>query len=189
MAATRHRLPLRTWSTGSAGLCWMPHYDDSSWPPCAATPPKSCKWPRPNAGANGNRTPDLLDANETTWTFEVVDCVGRVNNSQVNRLEALTGRELRRSYCGRTADAGGRGWNLAPRERTLAERGTRCGDQTGTPHPFRPDVKGSLLAQVSAQLASSKQYCAKGNRVESSAAQIVEEPRVTNVKARCGQCS
>ena len=30
--------------------------------------------------------------------------------------------------------------------------------------------------QVSAQLASSKQYCAKGNRVESIAAQIVGEP-------------
>src|SRR6185437_15994786 len=63
------------------------------------------------------------------------------------------------------------------------------GTKLVTPHPFRPDVKGSLLAQVSAQLASSKQYCAKGNRVESSAAQIVEEPRVTNVKSRCGQCS
>src|SRR4029078_5038459 len=34
-----------------------------------------------------------------------------------------------------------------------------------------------------------KQYCAKGNRVEPSAAQIVEDPPVTNVKARCGECS
>ena len=43
--------------------------------------------------------------------------------------------------------------------------------------------------QVSAQLASSKQYWAKGNRVRSIAAQIVGEPRVTNVKAGCGHWS
>src|SRR6185295_7608797 len=73
--------------------------------------------------------------------------------------------------------------------------------RSSVPKQLRPDIRSQYSwqvsqsnwrlrrgQQVSAQLASSKQYCAKGNRVESSAGQIVEEPWVTNVKARCGQC-
>jgi hypothetical protein len=55
-----------------------------------------------------NVSADLLDANETTWTFGVVGGVGRVNTSQVKRLAALAGIEVCRSYCGRIADAGHR---------------------------------------------------------------------------------
>ena len=37
----------------------------------------------------GNRTPDLLDANENNWAFVDVDRVGIVNNQQVTRLATL----------------------------------------------------------------------------------------------------
>lgn len=43
--------------------------------------------------------------------------------------------------------------------------------------------------QVSAQLASSKQILRKGESCRVDAAQIAGEPRVTNVKARCGHWS
>jgi hypothetical protein len=40
-------------------------------------------------GASENRTPDLLDANETNWTFVAADRVDFVNNQQVMRLATL----------------------------------------------------------------------------------------------------
>jgi hypothetical protein len=44
-------------------------------------------------GAKGNRTPDLLDANESTWAFIRVDLVDRVKNFQVRALTALAVQE------------------------------------------------------------------------------------------------
>jgi hypothetical protein len=37
----------------------------------------------------GNRTPDLLDANETNWAFDAVYSVGCVENLLVRELAAL----------------------------------------------------------------------------------------------------
>ena len=40
-------------------------------------------------------TPDLLDANEATWEFIAVDCVGCLKNQQVKTLATLvSGRPL-----------------------------------------------------------------------------------------------
>jgi hypothetical protein len=86
-----------------------------------------------SSGAKGIRTPDLLDANESTWAFVAVDFVGRRGKRQVNRLEAFTSEERRRSYCGRIADA--RPIQLHG-EKALAVQGE--GDhRRGAPPPFR----------------------------------------------------
>jgi hypothetical protein len=47
---------------------------------------------------------DLLDANESTWTFGVTDRVGGGGNPQASRLDGLVSDDHRRNYCGRTAD-------------------------------------------------------------------------------------
>ena len=49
-------------------------------------------------GAKGIRTPDLLDANESNWTFTGSSCVGCVKSSQVSVLVRLAA-ESRRKFC------------------------------------------------------------------------------------------
>ncbi|BBY13836.1 hypothetical protein MMARJ_45760 [Mycobacterium marseillense] len=44
-------------------------------------------------GAKGNRTPDLLDANESTWAFGTACNVGRVKFLQVDGLATLGTKE------------------------------------------------------------------------------------------------
>jgi hypothetical protein len=49
---------------------------------------------------------DLLDANESTWTFATVDRVCSEGKVHFRRLTALAGTDGCWSYCGRTADVG-----------------------------------------------------------------------------------
>jgi len=81
------------------------------------------------------RRSDLLDANESNWTFADVDDVGHVNNSQVKTLAALVSCVHRRSYCGRIADAGVASF---VGERAGAGRPRRpLSRWKGRPHPLR----------------------------------------------------
>jgi hypothetical protein len=47
---------------------------------------------RKRCGAKGIRTPDLLDANESTWAFGLADSVGGVENALVKALKRLAGK-------------------------------------------------------------------------------------------------
>jgi hypothetical protein len=68
------------------------------------------------------RIPDPLDANESTWAFVAVYCVGLEGNPQANGLEPLASNGGRLNYCGRTADESFS--RIRPeRERALAVRG------------------------------------------------------------------
>jgi len=49
----------------------------------------------------GNRTPDLLDANESTWAFVAVYSAGRERYSQVIGFEPLANEGSCLNYCGR----------------------------------------------------------------------------------------
>jgi hypothetical protein len=55
--------------------------------------------------SNGLLGTDLLDANESTMAFVVVDGVGSAGKSQASGLESLASLCGCLNYCGRTADA------------------------------------------------------------------------------------
>jgi hypothetical protein len=55
-------------------------------------------------GAKGNRTPDLLDANETTWALAAESCIDIATNPQVRRLALTVTKSCRKFYCGLAAD-------------------------------------------------------------------------------------
>ena len=57
-----------------------------------------------SSGAKGIRTPDLLDANESTWAFALVEQVGGAGKLHVTWLVTLASNERCRNYCGRAAD-------------------------------------------------------------------------------------
>jgi hypothetical protein len=57
-----------------------------------------------SGGAKGNRTPDLLDANETTWALAAPSCVGSTPKPQVKRLVLTVTKSCRKFYCGLAAD-------------------------------------------------------------------------------------
>src|SRR5690349_17513344 len=66
---------------------------------------KSAFYLRFLCGAKGNRTPDLLDANESTWAFVAVNTVGCDRKSLARALVMLAGDGGSRNCCGRVADA------------------------------------------------------------------------------------
>jgi hypothetical protein len=57
-----------------------------------------------SGGAKGNRTPDLLDANENHWAFVTESCVGCAMNLQFRLLAMLVAENLVKFCCGLTAD-------------------------------------------------------------------------------------
>jgi hypothetical protein len=67
--------------------------------------------------------PDLLDTNESTMAFVVVDGVGSAGKSQASGLESLASLCGCLNYCGRTADASLAGrYALHPHHRRPARR-------------------------------------------------------------------
>jgi hypothetical protein len=52
----------------------------------------------------GNRTPDLLDANENNWAFVTESCAGCALNLQFRPLATLAAENFAKFCCGLTAD-------------------------------------------------------------------------------------
>jgi hypothetical protein len=106
-------------------------------------------WPNPG-GAKGIRTPDLLDANESTWAFMPVDRVGCDRKPHVRALEQLGSKGFRRSYCGLTADQ--------PIGELVRCAGTSwCSDHPTAVHPD-PIMGTALSLQNLAFAGSSHRY-------------------------------
>ena len=72
-------------------------------------------------GAKRIRTPDLLDANETTWTLTAESCDGCATNPQVKRLTATVAKNCSKFYCGLARRCG----QPSKPGRTSQFRGTR----------------------------------------------------------------
>jgi hypothetical protein len=83
-------------------------------------------------------TTDLLDANESTWAFAVVDRIGCDRKPLVKALAMLVGDGARRDYCGRSADAATTRRSSAEREKALSRSRRASIALRGHPPPFAP---------------------------------------------------